>query len=342
MISFKNDYSEGAHPRILEALTRHNFEQSDGYGCDEGCARARALILDAVRDRSCDVHFLVGGTQANLCLIAHALRPHEAAVSAGGGHINVHETGAIEATGHKVLTRPAADGKLTPALVREVLEEHTDEHMVRPGLVYVSHPTEVGTLYTKQELEALSSFCRERGLPLYLDGARLSSALAAPGNDLELPDICRLTDTFYLGGTKCGALFGEALIIRDETLKRDFRFIQKQRGALLAKGFLLGIQFEELLRDGLYYELGAHANAMAEQLRGGIRGMGYSFAPETRTNQLFPRLPDGVVEALSQDYAFELWAKGGDKQSVIRLVTSWATKEENVARFLEDLQRLSR
>lgn len=341
MISFKNDYSEGAHPRILEALSRHNFEQADGYGCDESCERARRLIREAVGAPSCDVHFLVGGTQANLCLIAHALRPHEAVVSAKSGHINVHETGAIEATGHKVLTRPSADGKLTPAQVLEVLEEHTDEHMVRPGLVYISHPTEVGTLYTKAELEALSALCRERGLPLYLDGARLASALAAEGNDLTLPDICRLTDAFYLGGTKCGALFGEALIIRGEALKRDFRFMQKQRGALLAKGFLLGLQFEELLCDGLYLELGAHANAMANRLREGIREAGYSFAPETKTNQLFPRLPDGVVEALSEDYDFEFWSREEDGHSVIRLVTSWATREENVGRFLMNLRRLS-
>jgi len=338
MQSFKNDYSEGAHPRILQALLASNLEQEEGYGEDRFTVQAAECLKARMDGADVDIHLFPGGTQTNLTALAAFLRPHEAAVAAGTGHILVHETGAIEATGHKIIAIPSDDGKLRPAQVQAALDAHTDEHMVKPRLVYISNSTEIGTIYRKEELEALSRFCRERGLYLYADGARLGSALCSGENDLTLADMARLTDAFYIGGTKNGALLGEALVIRRAELKADFRFHIKQKGALLAKGRLLGIQFLELFRDDLFFELARHANAMAGRLQSGIAALGCGFLIHSPSNQVFPVLPDAIIRRLELKYAFHVWSRAGADSSAIRLVTSWATREEAVAAFLEDLK----
>lgn len=340
MYSFKNDYSEGAHPRILEALTETNMEQEEGYGEDQYSLKAADLLKKKMGRADVDIHFLSGGTQVNMTAIAAFLRPHEAAVAAKTGHINVHETGAIEATGHKVVVAESdQDGKLTPEAIQKVLEIHEDEHMVKPRLVYISDTTEVGAHYTKKELEDLKAFCSEHDLILYLDGARLGSALTAEGNDLKLEDLPQLTDAFYIGGTKNGALIGEALVICRESLKEDFRYAMKQKGAMLAKGRLLGIQFLELFRDNLYFDLAAHANQMADKLREGIGEAGFGFLTHSTSNQIFPILPHSLIAELQQKYEFFIWSKADEGHSSIRLVTSWATKEEKVNELIEDVRK---
>lgn len=342
MYSFKNDYSEGAHPKILEALINNNLIQNDGYGLDCHSQKAAALIKKEISRGDAEVHFLVGGTQTNLLVISAALRPYQAVISTVTGHVNVHETGAIEGTGHKVLALPAKDGKLTPELVNGCLSAHTDEHMVQPKLVYISNSTETGTQYTKTELEALSRFCRQHDLYLFLDGARLGSALTSPVNDLTMADIAALTDVFYIGGTKNGALLGEALVILNQTLKTDFRFMIKNRGAMLAKGWLAGIQFEELFSDRLFYELAEHANEAASRLREGIAALEYSFESNSMTNQLFPIFSNDVVEKLKTDFSFTEMNQIDATHMSIRLVTSWATPSGAVDHFLEVLKSLSR
>ncbi|WP_349944495.1 aminotransferase class V-fold PLP-dependent enzyme [Lacrimispora sp. BS-2] len=338
MYSFNNDYSEGAHPKILEAMINANLIQNNGYGLDDHCSGARTLIRQEIGREDADVHFIVGGTQTNLITIATALRPWQAVIATDMGHINVHETGAIEATGHKVLAMPSEDGKLTPAHIQKALDLHTDEHMVQPKMVYISNSTEIGTQYSKAELEALHHICRQKGLYLFLDGARIGSALTSSVNDLTLQDIAKLTDVFYIGGTKGGALFGEALVICHQDLKPDFRFMVKQRGAMLAKGWLLGIQFEELFSDNLFYDLASHANEMAAILRKGIEQCGYSFHSGSMTNQLFPILPDKVITKLEKDFLFSIQERIDDSHTSIRLVTSWATSEEACCRFVSLLE----
>ena len=341
MYRFTNDYSEGAHPSILEAMTATNLEGNFGYGCDPHCEHAAALIRQKIARPDADVHFFVGGTQTNATCICAFLRPHEAAIAAHSGHICVHETGAVEATGHKCIAMPAAPGgKLTPELVRQAVAAHPDEHMVKPRLVYVSNTTEVGGVYTTAELEALRAVCDELGLLLYLDGARLASALACGGASFE--DLGRLCDAFYIGGTKNGALFGEALVILNPALKPDFRYNIKQRGGMLAKGWLLGVQFEQLFQGNRYVELAAHANALALKLKEGIAALGYTFLCDSVTNQQFPILPDEVVAALGQDFGFEFNCKPDAAHTCIRLVTSWATPEENVDAFLKALAALTK
>lgn len=339
MYSFRNDYSEGAHPRVLQALIDTNLEQTCGYGLDPRCQTAADLIRRLCRAPDADVHFLVGGTQANLVTVDALLQSYEAVIAASTGHVSVHETGAIEATGHKVCTVDTPDGKLTPALVESVLAGHNgSEHMVSPRLVYVSDTTEIGTIYTKADLTALRRCCDAHGLYLFLDGARLGSALTAEGNDLSLPDLAALTDVFYLGGTKNGALFGEALVINGAVPRSHFRWHMKQRGAILAKGRLLGLQFQALLTDGLYFELARHANQLALRLRDGMAALGYPFPVESSTNQQFPVLPNSVVEQLeAMGYAFEIDRPVDDSHTCIRLVTSWATPEAAVEAFLKDL-----
>lgn len=339
--SFNNDYSEGAHPQILKAMMNTNLQQNDGYSLDVHTAHAKELIRLEIKRQNADIHILVGGTQTNLLGISCALRPHQAVICAETGHINVHETGAIEATGHKVLGQKTEDGKLTPAHIQNALDFHTDEHMVQPKMVYISNSTEVGTQYSLQELEDISRFCRQHGLYLFLDGARLGSALTSADNDLTLADIARLTDLFYIGGTKNGALFGEALIISHPDLKPDFRYLIKQRGAMLAKGWLLGIQFEELFQNHLFYDMASHANEMADKLRKGIAACGYSFHWNSRTNQLFPILPNTVMEALKKDFLFSTQLVIDEGHTCIRLVTSWATQPEAVTAFLNALEKLS-
>lgn len=333
MYRFTNDYSEGAHPSILEAMTATNLEGNFGYGCDPHCEHAAALIRQKIARPDADVHFFVGGTQTNATCICAFLRPHEAAIAAHSGHICVHETGAVEATGHKCIAMPAAPGgKLTPDLVRQAVAAHPDEHMVKPRLVYVSSTTEVGGVYTTAELEALRAVCDELGLLLYLDGARLASALACGGASFE--DLGRLCDAFYIGGTKNGAIFGEAVCIMNPALKPDFRYILKQHGGMLAKGWLLGVQFEQLMRSGLYEELGEHSTRMAQQLAEGLKGLGVEFLFESPSNQIFPILPDEVLAKLEGAFHWEVNATLEGGRSCIRLVCSWATQQAAVTAFL--------
>jgi len=337
MYSFRNDYSEGAHPAVLNALTSTNLEQTCGYGCDPYCAAAAQRIRALCSRPDADVHFLVGGTQTNLVFLHASLRSFEAVISAATAHINVHETGAVEATGHKVIAVPSPDGKLTPSLIQEVLAMHSSEHMVRPKMVYLSDSTELGTIYTRAELDALRAFCDANGLLIFLDGARLGSALTAESNDLTLADLAELTDAFYIGGTKNGALFGEALVLTNPSVKTDFRFYMKQRGAILAKGRLLGLQFSALLENDLYFQLARHANTMAARLREGIAALGYTFASDSPSNQIFPILPDPVVERLRDVCEFEVDHPERAGKTCIRLVTSWATPQEAIDHFLQEL-----
>ena len=317
MYSFKNDYSEGAHPKILEALSKASKEQNTAYGMDSHSLRAANLIREKIGRSDADVHFLEGGTQTNLTAISAFLRPYEAAVSAETGHINGHETGAVEATGHKIVTVKADDGILTPQLIQKVLDQFQNEHTVKPKLVYISDSTEIGTIYTKAILSDLCDFCRKNGLFLYLDGARLGSALA-----------------FYIGGTKNGALFGEALVTCNPELKENFRYMLKQRGAMLAKGMVLGVQFETLFEKNLYFELAEHANHMAERIKIAVRNSGFAFLSNSPTNQIFPILPNDFIKKLSQDFDFEVWEKTDASHTAIRLVTSWATPQDEVDRFI--------
>lgn len=335
MYSFVNDYSEGAHPRILEALIKANLEQNIGYGEDIHSDKAKEYIGRIIEREDAEIHFIPGGTQTNLLVISSFLRPHEAVIAADTGHINVHETGAIEATGHKVIAMEAIDGKLTPKVILEALDHHTDEHMVKPKMVYLSSTTEVGTIYTKAELTKIHELCKEKKLYLFLDGARIGSALTSSNNDLELKDIANLVDVFYIGGTKNGALLGEALVLCREEFKDEFRYLIKQRGAMMAKGFIIGIQFEELFRDTLFFDLAKYANTMAERIAEAIKECGYSFDAPTGTNQLFPILPKGVVEKLAMNFTFQTVKELEGGRLVLRLVTSWATTEESVDKLCQ-------
>ncbi|ODA38847.1 aminotransferase class I/II-fold pyridoxal phosphate-dependent enzyme [Desulfosporosinus sp. BG] len=340
MYSFKNDYSEGAHPRILNSLLETNFEQIDGYGEDSYTLKAVEILKQRIGRNDIDIHLLAGGTQTNLIAISAFLRPHEAVIAANTGHILVHETGAIEATGHKIISIEVSDGKLNDSHIKTVLDSHTDEHMVKPKLVYISNPTEIGSIYHKDELEQISRFCKENDLFLFMDGARLGSALCSDENNLKLSDLGTLVDAFYIGGTKNGALLGEALVICVDPLKEDFRFHMKQKGALLAKGRLLGIQFLELFKDDLYFDLAKHANQMAGLLRDAIDKAGFRFLIDSPSNQLFPILPNRLITELQKDYSFYVWSKADDDNSAVRLVTSWATKEEAVLAFIEDMKKV--
>ena len=338
MYNFKNDYSEGAHPRILRKLLETNLEQVAGYGEDHYTAEAVEFLKLRIGCRDAEIHLLSGGTQTNLTALSAFLRPHEAVIAANTGHVLVHETGAIEATGHKIIAVGVSDGKLAPAHIQAAVDAHTDEHMVKPKLVYLSKSTEIGTIYLKAEMENISQVCRKNDLYLYVDGARLGSALCSDGNDLALADLPRLTDAFYIGGTKNGALIGEALVIRREELKADFRFHMKQKGALLAKGKVLGIQVLELFRDGLYFALAKHANAMAEILRKALSEAGYPFLVDSPSNQIFPCLPNWLISRLQEKYEFYIWEKIDEDHAALRLVTSWATPEAAAAEFVADLQ----
>lgn len=335
MYSFKNDYSEGAHPQILDALIRSNMNQEEGYGLDSHTENANNYIRERIGSDQCDIHFISGGTQTNLIAISAFLRPHEACISVESGHIATHETGAIEATGHKIITVESEDGKITPELISPVLEEHHFEHMVKPRLVYISNPTELGTVYSKKELQEIYQFCQDRNLLLYCDGARLGAALTVDSLDLSLEDMYNLTDAFFIGGTKTGALMGEALVLRNCDLKEDFRFLIKQRGALLAKGRILGIQFEELFRDDLYFNSARHANTLAQLMTSKLKDMGCSFLIDSPTNQIFPIFRNDIIEKLLEDFGFYVWKKIDDTHSAVRLITSWATPEIAVMEFIQ-------
>ena len=346
MIYFHNDYSEGCHEKVLEALTKTNLEQTPGYGTDDYCKEAAALIAKACGREDLKVHFLVGGTQANLTVIAAALRPYQAAVCAVSGHINVHETGAVEATGHKVLGLPSADGKITAQQVRDLLDAHrandSFEHENQPKMVYISNPTELGTLYSLAELEALSAACRDNGLYLFLDGARLGYGLMSEGNDVTLNDLARLCDGFYIGGTKVGALFGEAVVYSNPALAEDFRYMIKRQGAMLAKGRLLGVQFKTLFEDNLYFEISAHAIRMANQIRATFNEMGVSYLVPGVTNQIFPILSDDFLAELSKNFMFTEMERVDESHRCVRFCTSWASTQENVDALCRELKRIGK
>ena len=344
MIYFHNDYSEGCHPKVLEKLTLTNFEQTPGYGEDKYCMQAADCIRKLCHNDDLAVHFLVGGTQANLTVIAAALRPHQAALGPVSAHINVHETGAVEATGHKVLSVPSADGKITAAQVRNVVLSHrasgSFEHEAQPKLVYISNPTEMGTLYTLSELEALSVACKDLGLYLFLDGARLGYGMAAADNDVTMPDLARLCDVFYIGGTKVGALFGEAVVISNPAINEDFRYLIKQHGGMLAKGRLLGVQFLALMEDDLYFKLGAHAVKLADRIRETFAIMNVSYLVPGTTNQIFPILADALLDELSKNFMFTEMERVDEHHRAVRFCTSWASTIENVEALCNELERL--
>ncbi|HCL03962.1 MAG TPA: low specificity L-threonine aldolase [Lachnoclostridium phytofermentans] len=342
MIRFESDYTEGAHPNILTKLVSTNMEQTIGYGEDHYCEQARELIKGACGNNELAVHFLVGGTQTNTTVISSVLRPYQGALSAVTGHINCHETGAIEATGHKVLPLASEDGKITAKQVRDYYDEHwadsSHEHVVQPGMVYISHPTENGTTYHKEELVELYNTCKELELPLFIDGARLGYALASEGNDLSLEDIAANCDVFYIGGTKVGALFGEAVVISNKAIQKDFRYNIKLRGGMFAKGRLLGLQFETLFTDNLYQEISEHAITQAMRIRDAFAKKGYHFLYDSRTNQQFPILPVSLLDFLGEKYSYSFWTKVDDTHNAVRFCTSWATKEENVDALLADIE----
>lgn len=344
MILFECDYTEGACPEILKRLEETNFVQTAGYGEDAYCESAREKIRKFCGNEEADVHFLVGGTQANFTVISSVLRPHQGVVCAETGHINVHETGAVEATGHKVLTLPSADGKISAGQVREYYDAHwndtTHEHMVQPGMVYISHPTENGTLYNKSELEELFLVCRELSLPLFLDGARLGYGLMSDASTLTLEDIARLTDVFYIGGTKVGALFGEAVVITNPALKKDFRYLIKQHGGMLAKGRLLGIQFDTLFTDGLYFKVAQHADELAMKLKKAFLDKGYRLLFDSYTNQQFPIIPNTHLNVLKEKYAYSFWEAADADHTAVRFCTSWATTEEMADALIADIKAL--
>lgn len=344
MIRFECDYLEGAHPKIIERLIQTNLEQTPGYSEDIYCDKAREKIRAVCEAYDADVHFLVGGTQTNTIVIDSILRSYQGVLCAETGHINCHETGAIESTGHKVLPLTSLDGKITEEQVRKALENHyndeSHEHIVQPGMVYISNPTENGTLYTKSELEKLSKVCRENNLPLFLDGARLGYGLSAKINDLFLPDISKLCDVFYIGGTKVGALFGEAVVITNPNLKKDFRYYIKQRGGMLAKGRLLGIQFLTLFEDDLYFNIAKHANDLALKIKSAFLKKGYELLYDSYTNQQYPIIPNDKLEVLRKKYSFSTWENVGNEMTAVRFCTSWATKEENIRILLKDIEIL--
>lgn len=338
--SYFDDYSEGAHPQVLEALKRTNSFQEIGYGNDSFCREAVQILRDKIGNPDADIYFVSGGTQANLIVLSSILKPYESVIAPVSGHIAVHEAGAIEATGHKINTAPGDNGKLSVNDIQKILDEHVDEHTVKPKAVFISQATEAGTIYRKSELEALSKFCRKNNLYLYLNGARLGSALTSSEADTTLKELSKLVDVFYIGGAKNGALLGEAIVINNSAFKENFRYQLKQKGALLAKGRILGVQFVELFKENLYFDLAKHANAMAGKLVQGIIKQGYKFLTESTTNQIFPILPNKIIKKLKVNYGFYVWSKIGTENSVIRLVSSWATPESAVNDFLADLQAL--
>lgn len=337
MISFDNDYSETTNIEILEALSKCQNEQNVGYGLDKHSINAAELIKKACGHNDIDVHFIQGGTPCNV-LAMQLLKPYEAIISVKSGHINVHETGAVEHTGHKILLAKDYEGKIDLSSIDEIVKTHTDEHMVKPKLVFVANGTEYGTAYTKEELQALRKKCDEHNLYLYIDGARIGNALLA--NNLTFKDIADVADAFYIGGTKNGALLGEAFIIKNNALKEDFRYIIKQNCSMLAKGFITGIMFETLFTNNLYMNNAKHANDMADKIRKAIKDKGINCLYETKTNQIFPILTNEQFNELTKEFLFSKWLDHDENHVVTRLVTSWNTKEENVDAFIKKLTSL--
>lgn len=339
MIHFRNDYSAGAHPAVLEALTKTNLELTAGYGCDPYCEAAANTIRTLCNAPHAEVHFLVGGTQVNKTVIAAALRPYEAVIAAHTGHICVHETGAVENNGHKVIHCPSSDGKVTPEMIRFVMNTHSSEHMVVPRLVYISNTTEIGTVYTREELSALHIVCDEFGLLLYCDGARLGSALTIQGADTTFADYALYCDAFTIGGTKNGLLFGEALVITDYALTTGFRHCMKQQGAILAKGRLLGVQFNAIMKDGLYLELAAHANRLAERLTKELTALNIPLLAHSPSNQVFPIFPNSVVAELEKNFTFEIQERVDDTHTCVRFVTAWCSTGDDVNALIDAIKK---
>ncbi|BAI80652.1 threonine aldolase [Deferribacter desulfuricans SSM1] len=336
--SFKNDYSEGAHPNIIKVLSETNFLQTEGYSQDIFCKKAAEIIKSYLQNDDVDIHFVTGGTQANLIMISSILRPYEAVISADTGHINVHEAGAIENCGHKIITIDSTDGKLYPEQIIEVLDKHTDEHMVKPKAVYISNSTETGTVYKLKELQNISNICKQHNLYLVLDGARIASAIVSSKSNLTLQDIAEYCDIFTIGGTKNGAMLGEAIVICNENFKEDFRYNIKQKGGLIAKGRILGIQFLELFKNNLYYDLARHANDMSFLIADELKKLGVNFLYPVESNQIFPILDNKLINYLLEKFEFYIWEKLDENTSAIRIVTSWATDEKSVKKFIEEVK----
>ena len=337
---FMNDYGEGAHPLVMQRLMETNLEHTCGYGMDAYSLRAQALIREPCGQPQAAVHFLAGGTSANMIALSAFMRPYEAAIAAEGGHINVHETGAVEGSGHKVLVAGSREGKVTPEGVRAVCAQHTDEHMVRPRVLYISQSTEIGTVYGLDELRALRAACDECGLVLFVDGARLGSALTSRGCDVTLAQLAALADAFTIGGTKNGLLYGEAMVIIRPELQRDFRYMIKNRGGMMAKGRICGLMFLTAMEDGRYFDWARHANRMADVVRGGLARGGIPCYQETATNQIFPIVTREQLAALEERVAFERWGQLADGRWAIRFVTSWATAEADAQALASLLEAL--
>ena len=346
MKRFESDYLEGAHPDVLRALIETNGEQTPGYGEDPHCEAARALLRERCALPEGEVQFLVGGTQVNRTVIASILRPHQGVVAADTGHIAAHETGAIENSGHKVLTVPNTDGKIAAAQVEELCRAHyadaSFEHTVQPGMVYISNPTEFGTVYTRGELEALHAVCKARHLPLFIDGARLGAALYSPVCDYTLADMAHMCEVFTIGGTKMGLLFGEAAVFSAPELAKDFRYFIKQNGGMLAKGRLLGVQFDALFTDDLYFRIARHANIMAKKIHAIFEENGYSFLFDSPTNQQYPIMSDAELAELGKDFGYEYWERVDAAHSAVRFCASWATTQENVDALRAAVQALKK
>jgi len=345
MYYFHNDYNEACHPLVTNKLLSYANRQMHGYGDDECCKRAADLIRKMCENDDLAVHFLVGGTQCNLTVIDAALRPHQAALGAVSAHINVHETGAVEATGHKIISLPSDNGKITAGQIEEVVSLHYSEdgpeHMVQPKLVYISVPTELGTMYTLEELERISFVCKKYGLYLFADGARLGYGLSEPENRITLADLARLCDVFYIGGTKVGAMFGEAVVISNPSIASDFRYLIKQHGGMLAKGWLIGLQFEALFEAGLYFEISRHAVNMADQLRSTLEELGHPLLVNGASNQVFPILPNALLTELNKEFTFMVQQTISPDSTAVRFCTSWATTQEGIDSLCAALRRLT-
>ena len=339
MYSFENDYSEGACKEVLDYLIEHNDVQSNGYGLDEYCDKASQLIRKEIGKNDVDIHYITGGTPCNVLAIS-LLKPYEAVICVESGHINVHETGAVEATGHKIVSTKGNNGKIDPEEIEKVVLSHPDEHMVKPRMVFISNATEYGTIYTKDELMKISDVCKKYGLYLYLDGARIGNALMAKNNDLDLKTIARYTDIFYIGGTKNGALLGEAMIIINDNLKENFRYYMKRNCAMLAKSKVIGQQFVALFKDGTYYRNAENANEMAQQLKDVFRQNNIEMYIDSPTNQIFPIIENELLKKIRKEYQILEWGPYDDKHTTVRFVCSWATKKETIDRFAEDLLKL--
>lgn len=343
MIRFNNDYNRTAHPKVLEALMEIEEESFAGYGLDSLCEEAKKEIKKYLKRDEAEVHFLVGGTQTNMIALDAMLRPYQSIISADTGHIQVHETGAVERLGHKVQILSGKDGKISDsqveALAREYKESEIKEHITMPKVVYLSFPTELGTIYTKKELEKIKAVCEKYGLFLFVDGARLSYGLAAENNDVKVEDLAEVSDLFYFGGTKCGAMFGEALVIGNRVLQESFRSYMKQNGALLAKGWLLGVQFHALFKDGLYFEIAKPAIQQAKRIKEAFLKKGFSLAVDSPTNQQFVILGEAEIEKISKNYVMEIGEKT-ENGRVVRFCTSWATKDEEVDALVKEIERL--